>query len=121
RLEQSTREQPQQAQTLNDAARQLRDAANAMRQAAANGSRDGGAQAAAALDKLKQAQQKLDRNQSGRGQRDVQDALQQAKELANEQKEVESDVNALDGQNGAGRQSKAQAIAQRKDQMDQKV
>src|SRR4029077_19393406 len=108
----------QQQQALNSAARDLRDAANAMRQAAANGSRDGGAQAAAALDKLKQAQKRLQRDQSGRGPRDIQDALRQAKELAEEQKRVEADVDSLDGTSGAGRQSKAQSIAERKDQMD---
>src|SRR5262249_35166607 len=51
RLEQLTREQ--QRQNLSEAAKQLQQAANAMRQAAANGAQDGGAQAAAALDKLR--------------------------------------------------------------------
>ena len=41
-----------------------------MRRAAANGSKDGGAQANQALDKLRDAQKKLERNQSGRGERD---------------------------------------------------
>src|SRR5262249_28340575 len=59
RLEQLTRDQPR--QNYSQAARDLRDAANAMRQAAANGTQDGGAQAAAALEKLRQAQQKLER------------------------------------------------------------
>ena len=56
RLEQLTREQ--QRQNLSDAARQLQEAANAMRQAAANG-QNGGAQAQAALDRLRQAQERL--------------------------------------------------------------
>ncbi len=120
RLEQLTREQ--QRQDLSDAAKQMRDAAQAMRQAAANGSRDGGAQATAALDKLRQAQQKLERNQGDRAQRDIESARQQAEALANEQKQVASDVNGLEGaQAGADRQQKAQNLAQRKEAMDAKV
>ena len=119
RLEQLTRDQ--QKPNLNDAARQLQDAANAMRQAAANGSTDAGAQASAALDKLRQAQQKLQNNQAGRGQRDVQSAARQAQELADEQKEVASEVAGLEQQQGTARQSKAQSLAQRKEVMDGKV
>src|SRR3954468_14060423 len=120
-LEQLTRNQ-QQRQQLGDAMKQLQDAADAMRRAAANGSKDGGAQANQALDRLREAQQKLERNQGGRGERDLQRAERQAEELAKEQKEVSSDVNALDqAEAGAGRQSKAQALGQRKDAMDAKV
>ena len=120
-LEQLTRNQ-QQRQQLNDAMKQLQDAADAMRRAAANGSKDGGAQANQALDRLRDAQQKLERNQGGRGERDLQRAQKQAEELANEQKEVASDVNGLESaEAGAGRQAKAQALGQRKDAMDAKV
>ena len=119
RLEQLTRDQPR--QNLSDAARQLQDAANAMRQAAANGSQGGAAQAQAALERLRQAQQRLERNQGGRGERDVQQALQQAQELAREARDVEKEVQGLEGQSGAGRQSKAQQLGQRKDAMDAKV
>jgi hypothetical protein len=120
-LEQLTRNQ-QQRQQLNEAMKQLQDAADAMRRAAANGSKDGGAQANQALDRLRDAQQKLERNQGGRGERDLQRAQKQAEELANEQKEVASDVNGLESaEAGAGRQAKAQALGQRKDAMDAKV
>jgi hypothetical protein len=117
-LEQLKRDE--QRQDLNDAMRRMQDAADAMRRAAANGSRDGGAQAQQALDRLREAQQKLERNQGGRGERDIQRAQRQAEELAKEQKEVASDVNSLD-QAGDGRQAKAQQLAQRKDAMDAKV
>ncbi|OLC45785.1 MAG: hypothetical protein AUH43_15290, partial [Acidobacteria bacterium 13_1_40CM_65_14] len=117
-LEQLKRDE--QRQDLNDAMRRMQDAADAMRRAAANGSRDGGAQAQQALDRLREAQQKLERNQGGRGERDIQRALRQAEELAKEQKEVASDVNSLD-QAGEGRQARAQQLAQRKDAMDAKV
>src|SRR5437762_1847654 len=106
---------------MQEAAKNLQEAANAMRQAAANGSKDGGAQANAALDKIRQAQQKLQGNQAGRGDRDVQQALKDAQDLANEQKDISNEVAGLDQQQGAARQGKAQALAQRKDAMDQKV
>src|SRR5436309_237409 len=119
-LQQLTRDE--QRQELGDAMRRMQEAADAMRRAAANGSRDGGAQAAEALNKLRDVQQRLERNQSGRGDRDIQRALRQAEELAKEQKEIASDVNALDqGQAGEGRQARAQQLAQRKDAMDAKV
>jgi hypothetical protein len=119
-LEQLTRNQ--QRQDINDAMKRLQDAADAMRRAAANGSKDGGAQANQALDRLREAQQRLERNQNGRGERDLQRAQRQAEELANEQKEVASDVNSLEQeQAGAGRQAKAQALGQRKEAMDAKV
>src|SRR3954464_8358359 len=91
----------------------------ARRTAGANGSKDGGAQANQALDRLRDAQQKLERNQSGRGERDLQRAQRQAEELAAEQKEIASDVQGLE-QAGGGRDAKAQALGQRKDAMDAK-
>src|SRR5205814_1864714 len=120
-LQQLTRNE-QQRQQLNDAMQKLQDAANAMRQAAANGSKDGGAQATQALDRLREAQQKLERNQGGRGDRDLQRAQRQAEELASEQKEVASDVNSLDQtQAGPGRDAKGKTLGERKDAMDAKV
>src|SRR5205823_12519696 len=118
RLEQLQREQ--QRPELSAAAQQMRDAAQAMRQAAANGSKDGGAQAAAALDKLRQAQNQLNRNQGDRAQRDIQSAKKQAEELANEQKEIASEVGQL-GPNTPGQRGKSQMLADRKDSMDKKV
>ncbi|PYR22114.1 MAG: hypothetical protein DMF98_20890 [Acidobacteria bacterium] len=117
-LQQLSRDE--QRQELRDAMRRMQEAADAMRRAAANGSRDGGAQASDALNKLRDVQQKLERNQSGRGDRDIQHALRQAEELAKEQKDVASDVNGLE-QAGDGRQARAQQLAQRKDAMDAKV
>ena len=118
-LQQLTRD-AQQRQQLQDAIQKLQDAQNAMRQAAANGSKDGGAQANQALDRLREAQQRLERSQGGRGERDLQSAQRKAEELAQEQKEVASEVNGLDqSQSGAG--GKAQALAQRKEAMDAKV
>jgi Domain of unknown function (DUF4175) len=117
-LQQLTRDE--QRQELGDAMRRMQEAADAMRRAAANGSRDGGAQATEALNKLRDIQQRLERNQAGRGDRDIQRALRQAEELAREQKDVSSEVNGLE-QAGDGRQGRAQQLAQRKDAMDAKV
>jgi hypothetical protein len=118
RLEQLTREQ--QRPELAEAARQMRQAADAMRQAAANGSRDGGAQAAAALNKLRDAQSKLERNQGDRAQRDIENARRQAEELAKDQKDIAAEVGAMaPGQ--PNQQGKARALADRKEAMDKKV
>src|SRR5262252_7636002 len=118
RLEQLTRDQ--QRPELAEAARQMRQAADAMRQAAANGSRDGGAQAAAALNKLRDAQNKLERNQGDRSQRDIQNARRQAEELAKDQKDIVSEVAGM-GQGQPNQQGKAKALADRKEAMDKKV
>jgi hypothetical protein len=118
RLEQLTREQPR--QDLSDAARRLQEAADAMRRAAANASRDGGAAAADAQRRLEEALQQIQRRQGGRGQRDIQNAIRQAEELANDQKEISSEVNGLD-QAGAQRDARVQKLAERKDTMEAKL
>ena len=65
-----------------------------MRRAAANGSRDGGAQATQALEKLRQAQEQLNRGQNTRTKESIQDAQRKAEALASEQREVESQVDS---------------------------
>src|ERR1700732_3594842 len=49
-----------------------------------------GAGAQATLDGWRQVQERLQQNQGGRAERDVQDALRRAQELSNEQREVAS-------------------------------
>ncbi|MGC4083940.1 MAG: hypothetical protein QM736_17985 [Vicinamibacterales bacterium] len=83
--------------------------------------RDAGAQASAALDKIRQAQQRLQRNQNGRGERDVQDAERQAEALSDEQKQIASEVQGMEGMSGATKDAKAQSLQARKDAMDQKL
>ena len=75
---------------------------------------------AGASEQLKQAQQQLARLQSGRGERDIQDALSRAKALAKEQKEIESDVESLRTRAPTAAAA-AQQHRQRKDEMDGKV
>ena len=118
RLEQLSREENR--PELMQSARQLREAADAMRKAAANGQQGGGAQAAAALERLKEAERRLQQTKGGRAERDVKNALQQAEELAREQQEIAEDVKGLDSA-GERRQEKAQQVMQRKGALEQKV
>ena len=99
RLQQLTREERR--HNLTDATRQLQEAINAMRQAAAANGRDGGAQARAALGRLREAQRRLQQNQTGRAERDVQEALRRAEKLVDEQRQVASEVDALEQQPAA--------------------
>ena len=91
-----------------------------MRRAAANGSRDGGAQAAAAEARLKEARRRLEQGLSARSRQDVQNALREAEQLVGEQEEVESEVEGLE-RAGAARAGRVQKLAEQKDAMTSKV
>lgn len=105
---------------LRDAARQLRDAADAMRRAAASGDPGAAGQAAAAADRLRRAQKQLEGSQGDRAERDVTDALQKADALQEEQKAIAEGIKNLAGA-GAERSQKAQALGQRKFDLESKV
>ena len=75
---------------------------------------------AAAAERLREAQRQLQRSQGDRADRDVRDALRQAEEIAQEQKEIADDVNDLPNA-GADRLGRAQMVGQRKDALEQKV
>ena len=118
-LERLAREQ--QNQTLADAARRLQDAADAMRRAAANGQKGG--DASQALNNLQEARRLLDQEKSGRASRDVADAVRAAQQLADQEKNVQSDVQKL-GQsagNASAQQQLQQSIAQQKGAMADEV
>jgi hypothetical protein len=118
-LERLAREQ--QNQSLADAARRLQDAADAMRRAAANGQKGG--DAAQALNNLQEARRLLDQEKSGRASRDVADAVRAAQQLADQEKNVQSDVQKL-GQsagNASAQQQIQQSIAQQKGAMADEV
>ncbi|HYB96764.1 MAG TPA: DUF4175 family protein, partial [Vicinamibacterales bacterium] len=117
-LERLSREQNR--QDLADTARQLRQAADSMRRAAAKGDPSAQGQAAAAADRLREAQRQLQRNQTARGERDVRDAQRQAAEIAQEQSDIANDARQLP-QAGPDRLPKAQMIGQRKDALENKV
>jgi len=110
----------QQRQDLADTARQLRSAAESMKRAAAKGDPSAGGQAAAAADRLREAQRQLTGNQQARGERDVRDAQRQAEEISAEQKDIANDARGLP-QAGPDRVPQAQLLGQRKDALENKV
>ncbi len=101
---------------LNETARRLRDAAEAMRRAAAEGGTQGTAQGRSALDELKEARRLLEQNRSGRLERDVDDALARARRLAQEQREVQRDVERL-GASGELAGERLRRLMERKAEM----
>jgi hypothetical protein len=122
-LERLAREQ--QSQSLADAARRLQDAANAMRRAAATNGSQRSSESAQALNNLNEARRLLDQEKNGRSSRDLNDAMQQAQRLAEQEKQVQSDVEKL-AQSGAGgangnQQQLQQSIAEQKGAMADQV
>jgi len=81
---------------LAETARQLREAAEEMRRAAAAGEQGGEGIGNAALDQLREARRQLDRNKSGRLQRDTQEALDRARRLREQQERMIERVDRLD-------------------------
>jgi hypothetical protein len=118
RLEQLSREENR--PELSQTARQLREAADAMRRASASGDPSAAAQASAALDRLREAEKRLQQTQSGRAERDVRNALQQAEDLIREHEQIADAVGALGG-SGDARQQKVDQLNQRKEQLQSKV
>ena len=110
----------QQRQDLADTARELRSAAESMKRAAAKGDPSAGGQAAAAADRLREAQRQLTGNQQARGERDVREAQRQAEEIAAEQKDIADDARSLP-QAGPDRLQQSQLLGQRKDALENKV
>lgn len=95
RLEELSRMQSN--QRLAETARQLQDAANAMREAAAARGGEAAADARSALDRLRAARRLLERDQSGRIERDAQDALRRSEELIEEQLDVAEESVDISG------------------------
>ena len=91
-----------------------------MRKAAANGDPTAAAQAAGAIDQLREAQRQLERSQSARAGRDIQDAQRQAEALAREQEDIQKDVSNLDAA-GAAHGDKVQQLSERKGTLAGKV
>jgi hypothetical protein len=114
RLERLSREES--LPEFNQTARQLRQAAEDMRRAAANQRSGGMAEGMSALERLKEARRLLDDNRSAGLRREVDDALRRAERLAEEQREVQSDVRRL-GQGGANQNGRLRRLMERKDEM----
>ncbi len=105
---------------MGDAARRLQEAADAMRRAATNADGTSLSDASAALARLEEARARLERQQSDRLERDIQDAIRRAEQLAEEQREVESEVGGL-GETGEGLPSALGRLMARKDSMASEV
>lgn len=92
-LEQLAREENR--QDLARSAQQLQQSAAAMRRAAASGAQAGGAQSAEALERLRQAEEQLQRTRTDRAERDIADAIRRAEEVAGQQQAIADEVRAL--------------------------
>jgi len=115
----STQSQKREQRALEEAARRLRDAADAMRRAASgNNGQQSAAEAAAAQQRIEEARKLLDQQRSGRLERDVQDVLESAKQLAKQEQQVAGDVGKLwDNANGQERAQQLQSLTDKKGQM----
>lgn len=106
---------------MMDAARRLQQAADAMRRAAANNDNLGFSEAGAALDRLREVQDRLRQEQTGRLERDIDEALRRANRLADEEREVASGVNRLPDLNDEQRLEQLRGLMERKDAMEAEV
>jgi hypothetical protein len=113
-LERLSRERQDRA--LADAAQQLRDAAQQMRRSSAA---QGGSQGSA-TDRLREAQQSLERGQSSGLRRGVEQAQQRAERLRQQQAQNSQDLNSPDS-SAAGRASATKRLQERKTVMAQEV
>ena len=106
---------------MMDASRRLQEAADAMRRAAANSDNLGFSEAGAALDRLREVQERLKTEQTGRLERDIQDALRRANQLAAEEREVAGAVDDLSGLSDERRAERMPGLMERKDAMEGEV
>lgn len=118
RLERLSREESR--PELNETARQLRQAAENMRRAAASRRNGDVSEGISALERLKEARRLLDEKRSAGLQREVDDALRRAERLAEEQREIQDDVERL-GRPDARRGERLRRLMERKDEMANEV
>jgi chromosome segregation ATPase len=104
---------------LEETARRLQEAAESMRRSAAR-SGNSGTEASTALDRLEEAQRRLQQSQEDRSRRDAENALRQVDELARQQRDVQSQVRELP-ESGAERADQISRLRERKDQMTEAV
>jgi uncharacterized protein DUF4175 len=112
--------QQREQRALEEAARRLREAADAMRRSASGGasSQQSATDAATAQQRLDEARRLLDQQRTGRLERDVQDVLQSAKDLAKQEQGVSGEVGKLwDNANAQERSQQLQSLTDRKGQM----
>tara|TARA_Y100000782_G_scaffold114262_1_gene149798 strand:- start:2263 stop:5748 length:3486 start_codon:yes stop_codon:yes gene_type:complete len=105
---------------LMQAARQLQKAADAMRRAAVDPGDNGMVDAGAALEQLREAQSRLEQEQSGRLKRNIATALDRVDALAEAERQVADQVAQLD-QDPQVRRTQVGPLMGRKDQMSTEV
>src|SRR3954470_13328484 len=116
----NTQAQQREQRALEGAARRLREAADAMRRSASGSrsSQQSASDAAAAQQRLEEARRLLDQQRSGRLERDVQDILENAKELGKKEQQVAGDVNKVfENSSAQDRAQQLQSLTERKGQM----
>ena len=111
-LERLAREQ--QSAQMAESARRLQEAANEMRRAASQQGQ--GSSAGSALDQIENARRLLEESRQSSQTGGIEDAARRAQELANQQKEVQRDVQDLPGA-GASRPEREQRLDERKTEM----
>ena len=116
RLERLAREQ--QSPQMMQAARRLQEAADAMRQAAANANNEGFAEAASALDRLREVQRQLEGQQSERLARDIEDFRRRASELSADEADVAEQVTGLGDLADEERIERIVRLTERKNEME---
>ena len=119
RLERLARETSD--QQLADAARRLQDAAADMRRAAAGSGNAATADAASALDRLEEAQRRLESDRADRLRSDVEDAQQRAEDLAEEQRDIQADMDRLGEANNGPGSPAGRSLFERKEAMNEEV
>jgi hypothetical protein len=117
RLEKLAREE--QRQDLAESARQMREAADQMRRAAAGGDANAQAQAQAALERLRDTEKQLQRSLTQRAERNIEEAKQQAAEIAREQQQIADAAKQLGS--GPGRAQQMRQLTERKDALEAKL
>ncbi|MDE2774203.1 MAG: hypothetical protein OXI46_10930 [Gemmatimonadota bacterium] len=108
-------------QRLAQTARELQDIAEQMRRSAAQGASAGAAGASAAAERLADAQRRLERKRQERLGEDALDALERARALVREQREVRREVRNMSDLRGVERADRVSRLHERKDRMLEEV
>jgi hypothetical protein len=120
RLERLARENSSPA--MQETARRLQDAANAMKRAQTGGRSGSAGESAAALERLKDARRRLESSQTGRVERQIQEARRRAGEMARAQEKIAAEAEQQLAQGGVGQQSgRTGRLMERKDALARDV
>ena len=108
-------------QQLMDASRRIQEAAADMRRAAAASGSAATADANSALDRLEEAQRRLERDRVDRLRSDVEETQQRAADLVREQRDIEADMERLADDGGGPGTEAGRRLFERKEAMNEEV